>query len=175
MPRGVIGTAAGRLPPPPAARGRNRKAVAPTFLPDFTVGAKARQAPPPPNEARDGRVTISVKASAVAASAAVPPCARIERATSAATGSSATTAPDQTAGGGPLTVGEVAGAGPGAEELTVDEAAAAQGHRQGDQAGGGAEEAARGARRASAQVTAAWSSPRQNPTPFNGLRAGNLP
>src|ERR1700722_16732126 len=100
-PRAVIGTAAGRLPPPAAAGGRKRNAVGPSFFPGFTDGEKARQAPPPPKEARDGRVTIRVKASAVAASAALPPAARIDRATSAAVGSSAAAAPAQTAGGPP--------------------------------------------------------------------------
>jgi hypothetical protein len=52
--------------------------------------SRSKQAPPPPRLARDGRVTVSAKASATPASAALPPCARISRAIAAARGSSAT-------------------------------------------------------------------------------------
>jgi hypothetical protein len=51
------------------------------------------QAPPPPNPARDGSVTLSMKPRATAASAADPPAESTWRAASAARGSSATTPP----------------------------------------------------------------------------------
>ena len=59
----------------------------------LTLVDKARQAPPPPRPAREGRVTARVRPTATAASAALPPEDSTSRPASTARGSSAVTPP----------------------------------------------------------------------------------